>query len=48
MDEAARFEMDEYDTSQSVWVVNKFGGTSVASAEAMCRVRDIVIGQVRR
>lgn len=30
------------------WVVNKFGGTSVASAEAMCQVRDIVMGQVQR
>lgn len=30
------------------WVVNKFGGTSVASAEAMGRVQDIVMGQVSR
>ncbi|CAB1120771.1 unnamed protein product [Ectocarpus sp. CCAP 1310/34] len=28
------------------WMVNKFGGTSVASAEAMRMVKDIVMGQV--
>lgn len=28
------------------WMVNKFGGTSVASAEAMQVVQDIIIGQV--
>lgn len=30
------------------WMVNKFGGTSVASAEAMRMVKDIVMGQVER
>lgn len=33
---------------EMAWVVNKFGGTSVASAEAMGRVNDIITGQVRR
>lgn len=28
------------------WMVNKFGGTSVASAEAMREVKDIIMGQV--
>ncbi|CAN0058261.1 unnamed protein product [Pylaiella littoralis] len=28
------------------WMVNKFGGTSVASAEAMRMVKDIIMGQV--
>eukprot|EP00903_Cladosiphon_okamuranus_P016316 g15048.t1 len=30
------------------WMVNKFGGTSVASAEAMLMVKDIIMGQVER
>lgn len=34
--------------SQSTWIVNKFGGTSVASAEAMSQVKEIVMNQVRR
>lgn len=31
---------------QLPWVVNKFGGTSVASAEAMRMVKDIIMSQV--
>lgn len=34
--------------SSTPWMVNKFGGTSVASAEAMRMVKDIVMGQVKR
>ena len=30
------------------WIVNKFGGTSVASAQAIRSVRDIVMSQVQR
>lgn len=30
------------------WIVNKFGGTSVASAEAMGRAKDIIMGQVHK
>ena len=29
------------------WIVNKFGGTSVASAQAMRSVRDSVMSQVQ-
>lgn len=32
--------------SSTAWIVNKFGGTSVASAEAMRMVKDIIMGQV--
>lgn len=38
----------EVELDTHAWVVNKFGGTSVASAEAMSRVTEIVMGQVRR
>lgn len=31
---------------ETPWMVNKFGGTSVASAEAMREVKDIIMGQV--
>lgn len=30
------------------WMVNKFGGTSVASANAMRAVKDIVMDQVKK
>ncbi len=30
------------------WMVNKFGGTSVASAEAMRMVKGIIMGQVNK
>lgn len=38
----------EAETPECAWVVNKFGGTSVASAQAMNSVKDIIMGQVRR
>eukprot|EP00752_Nemacystus_decipiens_P016060 g14356.t1 len=36
------------DASSTPWMVNKFGGTSVASAEAMRMAKDIIMGQVER
>lgn len=45
----AEIEAHNADSSENAfipWMVNKFGGTSVASAQAMRAVKDIIMDQV--